>query len=38
MASGQTGHLGLRAQEAARVESPIERGSATIQGFFYFFN
>lgn len=38
MASGQTGHPGLRVQEAARAESPIERGSATIQGLFSLFN
>lgn len=38
MASGQTGHHGLHAPEAVRAESPIGRGSATIQGFFSIFN
>ena len=32
MASGQSGHPGLPAHEAARAESPIERGSATTPG------
>lgn len=38
MASGQTGRPGQHAQEAARVESPIGRGTATIPGFYYSFS
>lgn len=32
MASGQSGHPGQPAHEAARAELPIERGSATTPG------
>lgn len=32
MANGQSGHPGLHAREAVRVESHIERGSATTPG------
>lgn len=38
MASGRTGRPGQPAQEAARVESPIGRGTATIPGFDYSFS
>lgn len=38
MASGRTGRPGQHAQEAARVESPIGSGTATIPGFYYSFS
>lgn len=38
MASGRAGRPGQRAQEAARVESPIGRGTATIPGLCYSFS